>query len=264
MKRDVEALVLVLLGGAVLRISLDGTYLRYVKPSLLPFLVVAGAIVLVLGLLSAWFDGLLRGEPDAEPALAAAPSTATTHAEGDEHPTAGPSGHQTDHGHDHAHGGPRVAWLLLLPVLAIFLVAPPALGSYSANRSTFVGEPTVGFEPLPDGEVIDVQVRDYVTRAVWDAGRSLEGRTVRLTGFVAPSDDSGEWDVARLSLSCCAADALASKVRPVGEVPALDAEQWVEVTGRWVEGGGLEDPRAVPRIQVTDVTPIDAPEQTYE
>ena len=243
MKRDVQAIVLVLLGGAVLRISLDGTYLRYVKPGLLPVLVVAGAIVLTLGLLSAWYDGLLRGEP-------ATPS--------DGH------GHAHDDGHGHGHGGPRVAWLLLLPVLAIFLVAPPALGAYSADRSTFVGQPTVDLEPLPDGDVIDVPVRDYVTRAVWDSGRSLEGRTVRLTGFAAPRGEDGEWDLARLSLSCCAADALASKVRPVGDVPAQPAEQWVAVTGRWVEGGGLEDPRAIPRIQVTDVVPIEAPEEPYE
>ena len=190
MKRDVQALVLVLLGGAVLRISLDGTYLRYVKPSLLPVLVIAGVVVLVLGLLSAWYDGLLRGEPA-----------------GDGH-----ASHAHDDGHGHGDGGPRVAWLLLLPVLGIFLVAPPALGAYSADRSTFVGEPTVGLEPLPEGDVVDLPVRDYVTRAVWDAGRSLEGRTVRLTGFAAPRDDGQGWDLARLSLSCCAADALASKV----------------------------------------------------
>jgi uncharacterized repeat protein (TIGR03943 family) len=242
-KRDVQALVLVLLGGAVLRISLDGTYLRYVKPGLLPVLVIAGAIVLILGLLSAWYDGLLRGEPAGA---------------GDGHE------HVHDDGHGHGHGGPRVAWLLLLPVLGIFLVAPPALGAYSADRSTFVGQPMVDLEPLPDGDVIDLPVRDYVTRAVWDAGRSLDGRTVRLTGFAAPRGDGGEWDLARLALSCCAADALASKVRPVGDVPVLDPEQWVEVTGRWVEGGGLEDPRAVPRIEVTDVVPIEAPEETYE
>ncbi len=243
MKRDVQAVLLVLLGGAMLRISLDGTYLRYVKPSLLPVLIIAGAIVLILGLLSAWYDGLLRGEPAAA-------------GEGHEH--------VHDDGHGHGHGGPRVAWLLLLPVLAIFLIAPPALGAYSADRNTFVGKPTVDLEPLPDGDVIDVPVRDYVTRAVWDSGRSLDGRTVRLTGFAAPRGEAGEWDLARLALSCCAADALASKVRPVGDVPALEAEQWVEVTGRWVEGGGLEDPRAIPRIQVTEVVPIEPPEEPYE
>jgi uncharacterized repeat protein (TIGR03943 family) len=112
--------------------------------------------------------------------------------------------------------------------------------------------------------VIDVPVRDYVTRAVWDSGRSLQGRTVRLTGFAVPRGDAGEWDLARLSLSCCAADALASKVRPVGNVPSQPAEQWVEVTGRWVEGGGLEDPRAIPRIQVESVEPIEEPREPYE
>jgi hypothetical protein len=170
--REIQALVMVLLGGAVLRITLDGTFLRYVKPGLGPFLLATGAVILILGLLSAWYDGLLRRTP--APVAADEDGHATAHAHDDGH----------DDGHDHAHGGPAAAWLLLLPVLAIFLVAPPALGAFSADRAVFVGEPTSGFEPLPDGDPVDVPVRDYVARAVWDAGLTLQDRRVALTGFV--------------------------------------------------------------------------------
>jgi uncharacterized repeat protein (TIGR03943 family) len=255
--KEIQALVMVLLGGAVLRIGIDGTYLRYVKPGFGPLLIAAGAIVVLLGLLSAWYDGLLR---PAAPIRAGA-AGALDPALADRRAGSADVGH--DH-HEHDHDGPRVAWLLLLPVLAVFLVAPPALGAYSANRSTFVGEPSVEVEPLPEGDVVDVTLRDYARRAVWDSGRTLEGRRVRLTGFVVPAED-GTWDLARLSLSCCAADALATKVEPVGDaVGSPTADEWVEVTGRWVPGGGVADPRAVPRIQVESVASIDEPREPYE
>src|SRR5690606_39467325 len=45
----------------------------------------------------------------------------------------GHDGH--DHGHDH-HGGPRVAWLLVLPVVAVFVVAPPALDRKSTRLNS--------------------------------------------------------------------------------------------------------------------------------
>ena len=43
MRRETQNVLLVLLGGALLKIALTGTYLRYVKPSLFPWLVLAGA-----------------------------------------------------------------------------------------------------------------------------------------------------------------------------------------------------------------------------
>jgi uncharacterized repeat protein (TIGR03943 family) len=247
--REIQALVMVLLGGAVLRISIDGTYLRYVKPGFQIFLLVAGAIVLVLGLLSAWFDGLLRRSPVA--------AGGGSHDAGHEHAV-------HDDGHGHGASGPRAAWLLLLPVLAIFLVAPPALGAYSANRTTFVGQPSSGFEALPASDPVDLAVRDYVARAVWDGGATLQDRRVALTGFAVEREDGG-WDLARLALSCCAADALASRVRPVGDdVPVVEADQWVRVVGTWTEGGGLEDPRAVPNLNVESVELIEEPREPYE
>jgi ABC-type nickel/cobalt efflux system permease component RcnA len=112
-----QGLVLLLLGGAVLRISAFSTsYLNYVKPGFRPFLIAAGAVVFILGaiiLVQEWRKPAKEG-PDEE--------------HGEEH-----AHHDDGHGHDHAHG-PRVAWLMTLPVFAIFLIAPPALGSYAAAR----------------------------------------------------------------------------------------------------------------------------------
>ena len=42
MRRETANVLLVLLGGALLKIAWNDTYLRYVKPSLLPFLGILG------------------------------------------------------------------------------------------------------------------------------------------------------------------------------------------------------------------------------
>jgi hypothetical protein len=55
MSRDTQHVLLVLLGGALLRIAADDTYLRYVRPSHRWLLVAAGAVMVVLAIV-----GLLR------------------------------------------------------------------------------------------------------------------------------------------------------------------------------------------------------------
>jgi len=48
-RRETANVLLVLLGGALLKIAWNDTYLRYVKPSLLPFLVATGVVIVALG-----------------------------------------------------------------------------------------------------------------------------------------------------------------------------------------------------------------------
>ena len=49
MNRQAQAVVMLLLGGAVLKASLGDLYLRYVKEGLQPFLIGAGALLVALG-----------------------------------------------------------------------------------------------------------------------------------------------------------------------------------------------------------------------
>ena len=171
--------------------------------------------------------------------------------------------HEHDDGHGHGHG-PRAAWLLLLPVLAIFLIAPPALGAYAAARDTTnaIQPREAKAPPLPPGDPAEISVSDYVGRAVWDEGRSLEGRTVQMTGFVTPNPAGGWW-LTRLALSCCAADAIASKVQAM-DTPDLPENTWVTVTGEWVPGGGTKSDTAIPLLKVADVVEVPQPKNPYE
>src|SRR5215218_3242424 len=56
MSRQAQAVILLLVGGAVLRASLTDQYLNYVKPGLQPYLILAGVILVVAGLFSLWYE----------------------------------------------------------------------------------------------------------------------------------------------------------------------------------------------------------------
>jgi len=252
-RRDVQAVLLVLVGGALVRLFISGAYLNYVKDSLGPFVLVSGALLVGLGLWSAFRDGLFR--EDSEDAAA---EEAPDSGDGDE------GGSEQAGGHEHAGHGPRVAWLLVLPVLTIFLVAPPPLGSYAASTDAVsVTQPSASLPPLPPGDPVEVAVVDYVIRAVWDDAQTLTGRNVQMTGFVTPKAGTDTWYLTRMQLSCCAADAQPYLIEMVG-APPFAADTWVQVTGSWVPGGGTQRDDAIPRLKVDDVVPVPQPENPYE
>ncbi|MFI6979384.1 TIGR03943 family putative permease subunit [Embleya sp. NPDC050154] len=260
MRRDVQAVLLILIGGALLRISLTDMYLRYVKDGLRPALLAAGAILLAVGLISAVRDGIQRRAPES----AAEPAHAHP-AEGADEPVGEPA---EAGGHDHS-TGPRAAWLLCLPVLALFLIAPPALGSYTAARSdNVVAKPAAasndaGFPPLPAGDPLPMSLADFLIRSVWDTTAPLKDRNVQLTGFVTPGKAPGTWYITRMVISCCAADAFARKIEVHG-VAAPPTDSWVTVTGRWLPNGQTQADDAMPALTATAVVPIPAPREPYE
>ncbi|MGW3968816.1 TIGR03943 family putative permease subunit [Streptomyces ardesiacus] len=238
MSRYGPAALLLLVGGAVLRISLfSALYLRYVQSGLRPYLVAAGVSLALLGVAAA--VRARRHPPEEDPA--------------------------PRHGHHHTHpNGPRLAWLLALPAAALLLFPPPALGSYSAARDqTRSDAQSVGrFPALPAGDPVTLTVSRFGSRAVYDSGRSLRGRTVRLTGFVTRDDDG--WYVTRLLVSCCAADATTTAVRIRGATgPATDT--WVTVTGVWHPTGAPGSRAAWPPVlDAGEVRPVPQPKDPYE
>ncbi|WP_336322001.1 TIGR03943 family putative permease subunit [Streptomyces lavendofoliae] len=257
MRRHVQAVLLLLTGAAVLHISLlSEVYLRYVKAGLRPFLIASAVLLLVLGVVGAVRDGLpfapRRGTGEKEDAPA--------DADGDEYGQA--------HGHGHAHGsGPRVAWVLFLPVLALLLYAPPALGSYTAARETGNAVARVArFDRLPDTDPVPLALSGFIARVQQDRDRSLAGRTVLMTGFVTPAKDrAGTWYLTRLVVSCCAADSRSLRVRVHG-APAPPADTWVTVTGTWHSGGGggLGTATAAVALDARSVERVNEPVNPYQ
>ncbi|MBO2451277.1 TIGR03943 family protein [Actinomadura barringtoniae] len=237
MNRQAQAVLLFLVGGVLLRAASSGLYLRYVKPGLQPLLVAAGVVLIVAALVTVWYETRALWQ-------------------------ARKAGHE----HGHGHREPRISWLLTLPLLAIILVAPPALGSYSANRVGTALQPPPGFPPLPSGDPLKMTVNDYAGRAAYDHGQSLGTRRIELTGFVS-RDPSGGAYLVRMMLNCCAADALPVKVRLTGQVPpVLQPDTWLDVIGTFTPGQ-TRDPAnngVIPFINVTQARPISAPKDPYE
>ncbi len=245
-------MLLLLTGGAVLRISLfSELYLRYVQVGLRPYLVVSGVVLVVLGVVAAAAVARGSGEDEHE----------HEHDQAQDH---------DDHGHSHSHGhgyghGPRIAWLLTLPALALLLFPPPALGSYSADREAAqqAAQGVGAFPALPAGNPLPLTVGEFSSRAIFDSGRSLTGRTVSLTGFVTHGDD-GTWYVTRLLVSCCAADAAAGKVE-IRDADAPVTDTWVTVTGTWVPKGKLGSDAAWPPVlDAGSVKKVPEPSNPYE
>ena len=227
--------ITVLVGAVLLRLTLTGTYRRYVRVGMEPWLLAAGVAIVVLGLLTLVL-ALRRG---------AAQADAGTH----------------DDAHGHSHGV-RVGWLLLAPIAALLLVAPPALGAFGVDRTAAVDvhSGAAVFAPLPaTATPVPMTLLEYGQRYFDRKGSSLQGATVELTGLVAGREPGG-FRLARFQIACCAADAIPAVVviqDVAGSAPPRD--QWVRVTGTYVAAPG-----DLPHLASTTVTAITAPEDPYE
>ncbi|WP_215448213.1 TIGR03943 family protein [Streptomyces sp. ATCC 21386] len=262
MNRQAQTVVLFLTGGALLHAGFTDLYLRYVKAGLRPLLIGAGLVLITAAVATLWYERRARRQSDGRPEPDHPDTPDEPHAHADE-PHAG----RSPAGEPHAHREPRVSWLLVLPLLALVLVAPPAAGSYTAMRTgTALQEQPWGYPTLPADGTLRLSVADYAGRAVYDKGRALAGRTLKVTGFLA-FDDSGRPYLVRMALNCCAADAQPVKVALTGELPAvLQPDTWIEVTGTYTPKR-TEDPlngTAVPYLQVTTTKPVKAPQDPYD
>ncbi len=222
-------LISVLVGTVLLRLVVTGVYGRYVRIGMGPWLAVAGATVIVLGLVT-----LVRALRHAEPVDA--------------------------HDHHRRGEGGRVGWLLLAPIAALLLVAPPTLGSFGVDRGAKVDvrAGAAVFTPLvQSGEPVRMTLLEFGQRAFDHDGASFNGAAVQLTGFVAGAEDGG-FRLARYEIACCAADAAPVVLRVVGaRSPARD--RWVTVTGTFQPGGG-----EVPQLAASNVVEVPAPRDPYE
>ncbi|WP_338896934.1 TIGR03943 family protein [Streptomyces sp. TG1A-60] len=243
MNRQAQTVVLFLTGGALLHAGFTDLYLRYVKAGLRPLLVGAGLVLIAAAAATLWYGRRARRRDE-------------------EH-----TGHESRRDEEHAHHEPRVSWLLVLPLLALVLVAPPAAGSYTAMRTgTALQQQPWGYPTLPADGPLRLSVADYAGRAVFDKGRALAGRELKVAGFLA-LDGSGTPYLVRMALNCCAADAQPVKIALTGELPAvLQPDTWIEVTGTYTPKRA-EDPvngTAVPYLRVAATKPVKAPQDPYD
>jgi putative membrane protein len=248
--RQAQGIVLFVLGGAVLHAGLTDLYLRYVRAGLRPFLLVAGVVLIVTAIATLWYE--LR------PARTAPGPEGSGHEQG--------LGPEDGHGHGHGHREPKVSWLLVLPLFALIVVFPPALGAYAADRTGTGLQRPLGFDTLPAQDPLQLTVIDYAGRAVFDHGRTLGRRPVQIVGFITVGS-RGTLFLTRMTLNCCAADALPIKVALTGQVPpTLPRDAWFQVTGTYAAQQIKDDVngKAIPFIQVSQITSVPAPADEYQ
>jgi uncharacterized repeat protein (TIGR03943 family) len=216
-----QGYLLLLFGGALLRLGVSDLLLRYVRPVARPWVLLAGAAMVALAIAQ-----LARDRKH----------------------------------HERAAG---TGWLLLAPVVAIVVIAPPALGSFSASRAATVGvnnQSHKDFPALTGPSPYQLSMIDFTTRVLWDAGRTVTDKDVVLTGFVLTQRTDG-FVLARLVITCCAADA-----RPVEVYVRTDQhpapDQWVTVTGRYA-GNDLRD-TTFPLLAPSAITSINQPKNPYD
>ena len=236
MKRETQNALLLLLGLGVGVMVVKGAYLHYVKPSLLPWLVIAAGGLVVLALACIVRD-IRKGGTE-------------VHAD-------------VEGGHRHSGS---MAWLLLVPLVLIAFVIPPPIEASGATPVAAASRPHPrGFPPLPAGRAPAVAVPEVVMRAATDSGGSLNNRLVTITGFTM-KDGDGVY-LGRVVIVCCAADAQLAKLHLSGPGAAIAAgypeDTWLRIEATLVPGSATAATRFVPTMTVTAVTKVDKPANTY-
>jgi uncharacterized repeat protein (TIGR03943 family) len=172
----------------------------------------------------------------------------------------------------------RAGLAVVIPIVLLATVPVAPLGAFAAGLRSGSGRappsPSL-FAPLarPVRGAVELSVSDFVSRALYDPGASLRGVTVRLVGFAAPDPraPTGSFDLVRFAIYCCAADAIALRVRvhlprSLGRPPGVDT--WLEVTGLWHQAPpiapGAFDPSILPVLDARSIHAIAVPANPYD
>jgi uncharacterized repeat protein (TIGR03943 family) len=232
MSRGTQNTLVLLVGLSAVVMVIKGTYLHFVKPSLLPWLIAAAVVLIALAVASIVRD--LRHAPAEE------------------------------HGHRHR---PWLVWLLLVPIALTTFVVPPPLGAQgTAPEAIAATEPVRrAFPPLPAGRAPAVPIPDVVMRAAADSANSLDRRLITITGFTLKYPEGT--DLGRVVIVCCAADAQLARIHLSGpalaEAAAYPEDTWLQLEGTVVPGTSTASTNFIPTMAVSTVTRIEKPANTY-
>lgn len=310
-----QSIVVTLLGGLLISITVSGRFTSYVRPDFRWLLLISGAILVLVGIVSL----VLTVRADMKDGQHEAGHDHGPHEHGGDPDGGDPDGGDPDgadaHGHDHSSS--KAPWLILVPVLVLLLVAPPALGAdavarnagsqaiagYGAAAVAAAAAPvttaptgdtggkdatsgmgggykfndgsgsardstgsarTMSF-PALEGTDPDVPLKDFILRSLYDKDNSLDGTPVTVLGFIAPAGagfDSG-YTIARMSISCCAADASPLQLHVDGD-PPFPSDTWVQAVVTNVPDSGGAANYYVPTVTVNSIQAVDQPDDPYE
>jgi uncharacterized repeat protein (TIGR03943 family) len=148
--------------------------------------------------------------------------------------------------------------LLVAPILFALMVPAQSLGALAVKnkRTDTVAVP---LDTAVEGAVTIREIA-YAAASPEFAERNdlVAGKTVDFVAFVAGARDaSGEIEVARFMVGCCAADANAVAVG-VSNAPDVAVDTWVQVKGKLIGTPGVDL-----RVQATSVKEVGEPGMPY-
>lgn len=231
MRRETENTLLLIVGIALVMVTITGAYTRYVKPAMLPWLAISAAVVIVLALAAIVRD--VRGGGDHEHV-----------------------------GHVHRNG---IVWLLVLPVVLLIFVVPPALSARAAAPAAVTVTEARSFPPLPAGSAPMVSLPKVLMRVAVGKVGGLDGKQITTTGFTMRDGD--RVDLAKIVIICCAADAQLARLHLSGpaaaSAAALPENTWLRVEGTVPAGQTYSGTASIPTLEVSSIARIDPPANTY-
>ena len=277
MKRIFTLVTLLLWGGTLFYFWSSGRIASYLHPQFHPYVLVAGTGLLVLAVLWWW---------------ASRESDAGCHDCGGHH------GHG-DGPRSRLSAGAALAFLvLLLPLSAAAFISPSQFGEAMVMNRGIVTDisqlPSAGMPggnwddaPAWDEEIDDVDATwdqrqdegvEYFTRgpdgsiqvetldvlfAAQEAGlrEEFENQRVSIVGQYVPlrGGAGGGFDLVRMFMVCCAADARPLGIKVTGEPVAVPRMGWVRITGiaRFEDTGGVLEPS----LELEKIEEVEAPRE---
>jgi uncharacterized repeat protein (TIGR03943 family) len=229
-RRETENTLLLIVGISLVMVTITGAYTRYVKPAMLPWLAISAAVVIALALVAIARD--IRGG----------------------------GSHHEHAGHAHRNG---IVWLLVLPVVLLIFVVPPALSARAVAPVTATSARS--FPPLPAGAAPTVSLPEVLMRIAVGKVGGLDGRQITTTGFTMRDGD--RVDLAKIVIICCAADAQLARLHLSGpaasNAAALPENTWIRIEGTVPAGQTYSGTSSIPALEVSSVVRIDPPANTY-
>lgn len=233
-------------GLLALWMGLTDAMLKYLRPSMRPWIVTAG-----VGLVAIGVYGIVRARQLAVETRAHDHTTIATTTTKKRRP--------------------RIGWLLVTPVVAIILFGPQPMGDFALRRTPHLPEyafDIAAYASSSGQRVPALKMSDFLGGATQSGNHDyLVSHDIALRGFVSFRGVAGpdSFVLTRYLISCCAADAQPLSVTIVGATSVPDKNQWLDVTARYdptirpVANGGYG-----PVLRAKHLQPISPPTGPYE
>ncbi|MEG0353931.1 MAG: TIGR03943 family protein [Cellulosilyticaceae bacterium] len=163
-------------------------------------------------------------------------------------------------------------FVFIIPLLLAIAIDPTEIGVQALSNKGLVMDNHYHKEEVDinNHNTSDAKAFKYIAENLAEQLESMEGKEVKLTGFVYKGNEctENEFILARLIMSCCAADSWIQGIRcewdNAGE---LRENQWVQIKAKvkYIESYNKETKEIghLPVLKIQSINPVDIPTNPY-